>query len=60
MPQRPCLDALPTNICMLLLLLRQVVSGLSSLEELALGSTRISGSLTCDLPRSLKVRCGGD
>jgi hypothetical protein len=41
-----------------MLLLLQVVSGLSSLEELALGNTRISGSLTCDLPASLKVRLG--
>jgi hypothetical protein len=46
-------------VCAVMLLLLQVVSGLSSLEELALGSTRISGSLTCDLPASLKVRPGG-
>jgi hypothetical protein len=41
---------------LLLLLLLQVVSGLPALQELALGSTRLSGNLTCDLPASLKVQ----
>uniref|UniRef100_A0A383V4J4 Leucine-rich repeat-containing N-terminal plant-type domain-containing protein n=1 Tax=Tetradesmus obliquus TaxID=3088 RepID=A0A383V4J4_TETOB len=33
----------------------KVVSGLPDLQELALGSTRLSGSLSCELPPSLKV-----
>ncbi|KAF6253771.1 hypothetical protein COO60DRAFT_388523 [Scenedesmus sp. NREL 46B-D3] len=33
----------------------EVVSRMPALQELALGSTRLGGSLTCDLPQSLKV-----
>lgn len=33
----------------------QVLSGLPDLEELALGSTKLGGNLTCNIPDSLKV-----